>query len=79
MEEDLVFATRLRALRIEKDKKLRQAAAEMGISKSALSEYETAKKSPKLKAIKKIAAYYDESIDYIIGTSPYRSIKKIAN
>ena len=80
MNQDLsLFGNRLRALREEKNVSLRQAAKEMKIGKSSLSNYENGNRNPGMAAIKKLSNYYEQSVDYIIGTSPRKAIKKIAN
>ena len=51
----------LHEIRIKKDKTLRTAAKEMGMSAMYLSEIESGKKIPSGPMLKKIADYYQES------------------
>ena len=75
----LAFANNLKMLREGKGLSLRELAEELGISKSALHQYENAMADPSLTSIIKIADYFDEDVDWLIGESSVRRIKKIAN
>lgn len=75
----LEFANNLRLLREEKGLSLRELSEELDISKSALHQYENAMADPSLTSIKKIAAYFNEDINWLVGEVPVRRIKKIAN
>ncbi len=75
----LPFANNLKKLREEKGVSLRELAEELDISKSALQQYENALADPSLSSIRKIATYFDEDINWLIGETSVRSIKKIAN
>ena len=75
----LAFANNLKMLREEKGLTLRGLAEELDISKSALHQYENAMADPSLTSIKKIAAYFHEDINWLIGETPVRRIKKIAS
>jgi len=75
----LPFANNLRQLREEKGMSLRELAEALDISKSALNQYENALADPSLSSIVKIANYFNEDINWLIGESPHRRIKKIAN
>jgi len=72
------FAENLKRLREEKNLTLRELAEELKIGKSTLSEYENAQKDPSLMNAKKIADYFDESIDWLAGYTTVRRVKKIA-
>lgn len=54
-------------LRDEKGLSQRQAAIEMGISKSALGSYETNAHSPDKETLVMLADYYRVSVDYLLG------------
>lgn len=72
------FAENLKRLRKEKNLTLRELAEELKIGKSTLSEYENAQKDPSLTNVKKIAGYFNESIDWLSGWTTVRRVKKIA-
>ena len=71
-----IFSQRIKDLREEQGKSLLEIAENTGISKSALHYYETCQREPSLSAIIKLSAYYNESIDYLIGETNNRNIKK---
>ena len=58
---------KLRALRLEKNKTLTEVAEAIGVNKSAVSFWELDKNEPKASYIKKLAAYYEVSTDYLLG------------
>ena len=72
------FADRLRMLREEKGLSLRELAEDTGISKTALGYYENCERDPSLSVVRIIAEYFDESIDFLVGDTSIRNIKKIA-
>lgn len=56
---------RLRALRLNKGKTLESAAKEIGITPSALGNYENNFRIPRDEVKIKIAKYYNVSIEYL--------------
>ena len=74
----LPFANNLKKLREEANLSLRELGEELGISKSALHQYENALADPSLTSLKKIANYFDVDINWLIGETPIRGVKKIA-
>lgn len=58
---------KLRQLRKEKGKTLKEVAKEIGISVSAYSNYEQGIREPSYEILKKICAYYEVSADYLLG------------
>lgn len=81
------FGERLRSLRKDIDYSLRRMADELGISFSALGKYERNERQPDFDTLKKIAEYFDVSIDWLLGRSSHPELttnedtiyKKIAN
>ena len=61
------FARNLRYLRRERDMTLRELSRALGIGKSTLNGYENAKNDPTLTMLKKIADYFGESVDWLVG------------
>lgn len=53
---------------LRKQKKLsqQQVAEQLGITRVALSHYETGKREPNLRMLQKLSEFYNVSIDYII-------------
>ena len=58
---------RLREIRKNKKITMKDLAVFLGISESAVSLYETGKSQPDHETLKKIADYFDVSIDYLLG------------
>lgn len=46
------------------------AADAMGLTRASLNSYENGIRRPKIDAIKKMAAYYGVSVDYLLGDEP---------
>ena len=66
------FARNLRYLRSEREMTLRELAEALGIGRSTLSEYENAETDPSLTVVKKIADYFGESVDWLVGDTKKR-------
>lgn len=65
-----MFAQVLRKLRIERDLTQDQLASIIGVSKSTIGMYEQGKRVPKVDAtLKRLADFFDVSIDYLMGLS----------
>lgn len=63
-----MFAEKLKALRGNKKITQEEFAKEINVSKGAVAMWETGKRTPDLEMIKKIAAYFNVSVDELIGT-----------
>lgn len=74
-----MFSETLRKLR--KNKKLNQAqlAKELYISPSAVSQYETGRTTPSRETLNRIAAYFNVSPEYLMGTSKIYEIEEMLN
>lgn len=79
MDADInVFASNLRYLREASGLSLRDVAVHTGISKSLLHKYETGKSDPTLKKIKVLANYFNADINWLVGESESKRLKKDA-
>lgn len=58
---------RLKELRIEKGKTLKEVSTEIGITLSAYSNYEQGIREPSYAVLKKICMYFGVSADYLLG------------
>ncbi len=58
---------RLKSLRQEKGLLQKQVAAELGITESGYGFYEQGKRTPDSEMLKKIAAIYNVSADFLLG------------
>lgn len=74
-----MFPETLRKLR--KSRKLNQAqlAKELYISPSAVSQYETGRTTPSRETLNRIAAYFNVSPEYLMGTSKIYEIEEMLN
>lgn len=60
------FGKNLRALRLMAGETLAELGDIVGVSKSAIANYEQGTRSPDLKALKEMAAHYGVSVDYLL-------------
>ena len=67
-----IFGERLHTLRTEKKITLRELANALNMSYSALGNYERGVREPSIDIIKKIADFFDVSVEYILGLSDDR-------
>lgn len=58
---------RIKVLRLERNIKQVDLAKAVSVSQAALSGYETGKYEPDFDTLKRIAEYFDVSIDYLLG------------
>ena len=70
------IATRLCELREKHGFTQREIAKMLGITISALSQYETNKRKPKNDVLIKLSKIYNTSTDYLLCTTDYPDIKK---
>jgi transcriptional regulator with XRE-family HTH domain len=61
------MSEKLKQLRKEKGKTLKEVAQKIGISLSAYSNYEQGIREPSYEILKKICAYYEVTADYLLG------------
>lgn len=68
---NLLFAERLKILRMEKALTQTELAKEINVSQRKISYWETGQLEPDLLTVCKICAYFEVSADYILGISEY--------
>jgi len=68
-----MFAEVLKLLRQEKGFSQRELAKELNISHSTLGMYEVGKREPDHNTLRRIADYFDVSLDYLLGRSGERN------
>ena len=61
------FKSRLKELRLEKGVSQIEIAKIMNMSKMAISHWEKGNSEPSIEQLKILAAYFDVSIDYLVG------------
>lgn len=67
-----VFAARIKELRDEQGLGVREAAAKMGISHSAILMYEKRRRTPDIVVCKLFADFYNVKGDYLLGITDER-------
>lgn len=61
-----MFGERLKALRLERKNTQQDMASLLGLSRQAYGYYENELRQPDYEVLKKLAAYFNVSIDYLI-------------
>ena len=59
--------TRLRELREDRGRSPKQVAGELGMSQTGYSKYETGENDIPTVVLRKLALFYNVSVDYILG------------
>ena len=67
------FMKGLRQIRISKNLNQQKVAMDLNISREALSHYETGRREPSLDMLKKLSAYFNVSIDYLINGEEFKN------
>ena len=62
----------LRVIRKKKKYSQLKVATDLNISREALSYYETGKRSPDLQMLRKLSAYFNVSIDFLVNGEEFR-------
>lgn len=70
------FGNRLKDLREHSGFKQGQFADEIGITRMSMSNYESGKHCPDIIVLKKMAEFLNCSVDYLVGTTDYRTYEK---
>lgn len=65
------FATRLRELRKTNNVSQQKLSKYLNFGYTAIANYESGRNQPSLDTVKKIAQYFDVTVDYLIGASDY--------
>jgi len=63
----------LRTIRLAKNLNQQKVAMDLNISREALSHYETGRREPSIDMLKKLSAYFNVSIDYLINGEEFKS------
>ncbi|NLP13696.1 MAG: helix-turn-helix transcriptional regulator [Clostridium sp.] len=71
------FASMLKQLREENKLSQKDIANFLGITRQAVASYELAKREPDYDVLKKLADYFDVSIDYLLGRANCRDINAV--
>ena len=73
------FGDRLRELRIEKNLTQEELATNFGLHKTRISQYELNKRQADDEMKKKLAQFFNVSLDWLMGLTNTRNYKEISN
>ncbi len=76
MSKKETFGDRLRLLRNRLRRNQETIANDLGISRARYSHYENNHVEPDLDLLKKIAEYYDVTVDYLLGRSFHENLSE---
>ena len=62
----------LRLIRKQRNLNQQKVAIDLNISREALSHYENGKREPSIQMLRKLSAYYNVSIDYLINGEEFK-------
>lgn len=68
-----MISIRLRQLRDEKKMTQQEVADSLDVDRTTYTKYESGKSTPDANMLQKIAAFYDVSVDYILGRTNVRN------
>ena len=77
MGDFIMFGERLKTLRKEKGWIIEDVAEKLNVGKSTYAGWENEYRKPDIPALKKLSDLYGVSVDYILGLTNERDIKKI--
>ena len=73
--DTLDFPLKIKMLRLKANKTQEELAAELGISRSCLANYETGKRQPNQKMLKKFANVFNVMSDYLLNRPSYQHVR----
>lgn len=77
MSEQKKPINKIAELRKEKGLTLKQVGDAIGVGNNTISRYESGQREPKLETWKKLADFFDVSVEYLQGTSQYRNLNAL--
>jgi len=66
------FSNRLKFLRKENDLYQKELAEKIGVSRTTITQYENGAREPNYETLKKLANFFEVSIDYLLGNTNQR-------
>lgn len=72
-----MLAEKLKTLRGIKGLTQKDLAETLNVAQGAVAMWETGKRTPDLEMVKKIAAFFNVSTDYLMGESKYKNIQEV--
>jgi transcriptional regulator with XRE-family HTH domain len=71
--EVIMFSKRLKSLRLDSNLKQSELANKLKIANSTVSMYEQGRRSPDVDTLRKLALFFNVSIDYLLGKSDVKN------
>ncbi|TYP56803.1 helix-turn-helix domain-containing protein [Thermosediminibacter litoriperuensis] len=71
-----MIGERIKSLREERKITQQELAQYLGVSQKTISNYEKGERSPDPETLKKIADYFDVTVDYLLGRSNHRQLTR---
>ncbi|MGI6500338.1 MAG: helix-turn-helix domain-containing protein [Anaerostipes sp.] len=68
-----MFSKRLKSLRLDSNLKQSELANKLKIANSTVSMYEQGRRSPDVDTLRKLALFFNVSIDYLLGKSDVKN------
>ena len=65
----------LKAIRIKRGLSQQKVALDLFITREALSHYENGKREPTFELLRRMSAYYNVSIDYLINGEEFQKVR----
>jgi len=72
----MMIGERIKSLREEKKITQQELAQYLGVSQKTISNYEKEERSPDPETLRKIADYFDVTVDYLLGRSNNRKLTR---
>jgi transcriptional regulator with XRE-family HTH domain len=72
----MMIGERIKSLREERKITQQELARYLGVSQKTISNYENGERSPDPDTLRKIADYFDVTVDYLLGRSNHRKLTR---
>lgn len=72
----MMIGERIKSLREERKITQQELARYLGVSQKTISNYENGERSPDPNTLRKIADYFDVTVDYLLGRSNHRQLTR---
>lgn len=72
----MMIGERIKSLREERKITQQELARYLGVSQKTISNYENGERSPDPDTLRKIADYFDVTVDYLLGRSNHRQLTR---
>lgn len=77
MKDEIILKKMLKILRIFNNKSIKDVGKEIGLGENVYGNYERGSRLPDIHTIRRIAKYYDVSVDFLMGITNEPNINAI--